>query len=123
MVGNGYGQAHNLPQTFCFGTLSDGQCRFIDSFAFVFSRYEKSIRVSTSVISASKKLAQKNVKTLNISIKMPKSLRKTPEISIKRPFGQVLRLCGKKIARSRTPLFVSLVLRRPSEKKNKKNYQ
>ena len=88
MVGNAHWQAHNLPQTFCFGTLSDGRCRFVDSFTFVFSRYEKSVRVSTSVISASKKSAQKNVKTLNISIKMPKSLRKTPEISIKRPFGQ-----------------------------------
>ena len=81
MVGNGYGQAHNLPQTFCFGTLSDGRCRFIDSFSFVFSRYEKSARVSTSVISASKKLAKKNVKMLNISIKMPKNLRKMPKIA------------------------------------------
>ena len=68
-VGNGHGQAHNLAQTFCFGSLSVGQCRFIDSFAFVFSKYEKNARVSTSVNSALKKLAQKNVKMLNTSIK------------------------------------------------------
>ena len=67
---------------------------------------EKRKDYSTSVLSASGKLAYKE--TQKNSIKMPTNMRKMPEISIRRPFWPKITTVLENIARSL--LFASLIL-------------